>query len=66
MSQTDYETNLGAAILGMFAAIKICRKNGIEPEQLLRIVERQTEEWGLLPPTPRPALSATDAGEPSR
>lgn len=42
-------SKIGSAILGMFAAIKICRAEGYEPADVLRLVERQTEEWGLLP-----------------
>lgn len=42
-------SKIGAAILGMFAAIKICRAEGYEPADVLQLVERQTEEWGLLP-----------------
>lgn len=42
-------SKIGAAILGMFAAIKICRSEGYEPAEVLRLVETQTEQWGLLP-----------------
>ena len=42
-------SKIGSAILGMFAAIKICRAEGYEPADVLQLVERQTEEWGLLP-----------------
>lgn len=42
-------SKIGAAILGMFAAIKICRAEGYEPADVLRLVEQQTEAWGLLP-----------------
>ena len=42
-------SKIGSAILGIFAAIKICREEGYEPADVLRLVERQTEEWGLLP-----------------
>lgn len=42
-------SKIGAAILGMFAAIKICRAEGYEPADVLRLVEKQTEAWGLLP-----------------
>jgi hypothetical protein len=38
-----------SAIVGLFAAIKICRRLGYDPAEVLRIVEQMTEEWGLLP-----------------
>jgi len=45
----DERSKIGAAILGMFAAIKICRAEGYDPVEVLQRAERQTEEWGLLP-----------------
>ena len=38
-----------AAILGLFAAIKICRREGRDVHAILVMVEKQTDEWGLLP-----------------
>jgi hypothetical protein len=38
-----------SAIMGLFAAIKICRRLGYDPAEVLRIVEQMTDEWGLLP-----------------
>jgi hypothetical protein len=35
--------------MGLFAAVKICRRLGYDPAEVLRIVEQMTEEWGLLP-----------------
>jgi hypothetical protein len=46
---SNESSKIGAAILGMFAAIKICRAEGYEPADVLRLVEQQTEAWGLLP-----------------
>lgn len=46
----DAETKIGSAILGLFAAIKICRREGYDVIEILRLVEQQTEQWGLLPP----------------
>ena len=43
------DPQLGAAILGLFGAIKICRREGYDVRAVLDIVEKQTEEWGLLP-----------------
>ena len=43
------DPQLGAAILGLFGAIKICRREGHDVRAVLDIVEKQTEEWGLLP-----------------
>ena len=45
----EHRSKIGSAILGLFAAIKICRDEGYEPSDVLELVERQTEEWGLLP-----------------
>ena len=39
MTVENFETNLGAAILGMYAAIKICRRNGIEWQDLGDLIE---------------------------
>jgi hypothetical protein len=47
--KNDSEKNLGSAIVGLFAAIKICRRLGYDPAEVLRLVEQMTEEWGLLP-----------------
>lgn len=49
MTDANERSKIGAAILGMFAAIKICRAEGYEPADVLRLVEHQTEAWGLLP-----------------
>jgi len=49
MNTQNERSKIGAAILGMFAAIKICRAEGYDPVEVLRLVERQTEQWGLLP-----------------
>ena len=46
---TNHDTQLGAAILGLFGAIKICRRECYDVRAVLDIVEKQTEEWGLLP-----------------
>ena len=43
------DPQLGAAILGLFGAIKICRREGYDVRAVLDIVEKQTEEWGSLP-----------------
>lgn len=32
------ETRIGAAILGMFAAVQICRDEGYDPRDLLELV----------------------------
>jgi hypothetical protein len=54
----DPDKHLGSAIMGLFAAIKICRRLKYDPAEVLRIVEQMTEEWGLLPekqsPTAKP------------
>ena len=44
----DDDSKISAAILGLFAAIKICRREGYNPIELLRLVETKCEEWGLL------------------
>ena len=49
---TTNDPQLGAAILGLFGAIKICRREGYDVRAVLDIVEKQTEEWGLLPERP--------------
>ena len=46
---TTNDPQLGAAILGLFGAIKICRREGYDVRAVLDIVEKQAEEWGLLP-----------------
>ena len=47
MSNND--SQLGAAILGLFGAIKICRREGYDVRAVLDIVEKNADEWGLLP-----------------
>jgi hypothetical protein len=46
---SNSDSQLGAAILGLFGAIKICRREGYDVRAVLDVVEKQTEEWGLLP-----------------
>lgn len=56
-------SKIGSAILGMFAAIKICRSEGYEPDEVLRLVEKQTEEWGLLPEKRNGKDATKDGGQ---
>lgn len=43
--------NLGAAILGMYAAIKICRRNGIDPHRMCdSIIAEVFEKKPTAPP----------------
>lgn len=45
---TNDDSRIGAAILGLFAAINICRKEGYDVYAVLKMVEKQCEAWGVL------------------
>lgn len=45
---TKEESKIEAALLGLFAAVKICRREGYDPHKLLELVEQKADEWGLL------------------
>lgn len=38
MAQDDFDRNAGAAVLGMYAALCICRKLDIDPQDLLNLM----------------------------
>jgi hypothetical protein len=42
----EKEPNLGVAILSMYAAIKICRKSGIDPHDLVDFTTREVFSEG--------------------
>ena len=46
---TKHESKIGAAILGLYAAIKICSDEGYDVHEVLRMVHKQVLEWDLIP-----------------
>lgn len=43
------KSKIGAAILGLYAAIKICSDEGYDVHEVLRMVHKQVLEWDLMP-----------------
>jgi hypothetical protein len=55
------ESKIGAAILGLYAAIKICKREGYDVKAVLDMVASHVDEWDKLeesrqrPKAPRPS-----------
>lgn len=45
---SDDNSKIGAAILGLYAAIAICDEEGYPVEDILAMVKRHMEDWGQI------------------